>query len=233
MERESFIFYRSFFDNISKLPTAEEKAEAYEAIAAYGLYGEEPGELSLGADLIYGMAKPQMDANIKRASDGAKGGRPKTTGLQKEKPLVSESKNHRLRNEKPNVNDNDNVNANVNENENEKGIVKGKREQAKEETTPAPTDKDPEVEFTFGEFRNVVMTDTQHKRLVEKYGVRATDQYIEKLSSYMESTGKKYKSHYAVITGWMNKDAVPEQNAPTKAGSDLMARAMKQLGVSA
>ena len=34
--------------------------------------------------------------------------------------------------------------------------------------------------------------------------------YIEKLSSYIASKGKKYKSHYATILNWSRKDI----NAP-------------------
>lgn len=126
MERESFVFYRSFFEAIAKFRSAEAKAEAYEAIAAYGLYGEEPEGLSFEADLIFGMAKPQLDANNKRSVDGSKGGRPKKPMVSDKKTSGFKEENHWLSKEKPNVNVNANVNANANENV-KGGIVKGGR----------------------------------------------------------------------------------------------------------
>ena len=100
MERDSFVFYRSFYDAIRKADD-QTALEAVRAICAYALDGEEP-ELEGFADIIFDMAKPQIDANNKRRTDGLKGGRPK-------KPVVSENENHRLSEVKPNVNVNDNV----------------------------------------------------------------------------------------------------------------------------
>lgn len=246
MERESFVFYRSFFETIAKVRSAEAKAEAYEAIALYGLYGLEPGKLSFEADLIFGMAKPQLEANFKRAMNGAKGaaygskgGRPKTPkdiGVKEQNPIgvIDETpKDIGVKKETPNVNVNVNDNANVNVNENEKGIVKGKAEQPKPQTpapAPIPTTSDPEIPFRYGEFQNVILTDVEHQRLIDKYGTRASDEYIERLSAYMETSGKKYQGkHYSVITQWMNKDNVPAISAPLSPTSDLYARALKMM----
>lgn len=232
--RESFVFYRSFFDNIAKFHSAEAKAEAYEAIAAYGLYGEEPEGLSFEADLIFGMAKPQIDANNKRANDGSKGGRPKKPVVSEEKTSGFEDKNHRLQKKKPNenVNVNENANANANENENVNENVNGNENGKVKETPPTPTpntmDSDPEITFRYGEAQNVILTDMEHKRLVEKYGTRATDEYIERLSAYMDTSGKQYQGkHFSVIQQWMRKDNVPQISAPLSPSSDLYARALK------
>lgn len=37
-------------------------------------------------------------------------------------------------------------------------------------------------------------------------GVSKRSEYIEKLSDYMASTGKKYQSHYATICSWFRQD---------------------------
>ena len=123
MERESFIFYRSFYDSIKGLGDAE-FAECMRFLCEYGL-NENELEGGVLAEVVLKMAKPQIDANNQRRSNGAKGSRPKTGGSitenqeSKKETGGFESENHRLRDAKPN--DNDNANGNANANENEKG----------------------------------------------------------------------------------------------------------------
>ena len=54
----------------------------------------------------------------------------------------------------------------------------------------------------YGEFKNVKLTDEEYKKLEDKNLLP----YIEKLSSYIASKGKKYKSHYATILTWSRKE---------------------------
>lgn len=54
----------------------------------------------------------------------------------------------------------------------------------------------------YGEFKNVKLTDNEYQKIKEK---KLLD-YIERLSSYMASKGKKYKSHYATILNWSRKE---------------------------
>jgi len=62
----------------------------------------------------------------------------------------------------------------------------------------------------YGPFENVLLTDTEYESLYVK-----RDYYIDKLSKYIESTGKRYRSHYATILNWMDKDGT--KNEPPKA----------------
>ncbi len=107
MERDSFIFYRSFYESIKEIP-GEEQLNVYKAITEYALDGIEPKTNGI-SKAIFTLVKPQIDANTKRYENGKRGGR-------KPKQNQTETKT------KPNVNDNDNVNVNdngnVNENEN-------------------------------------------------------------------------------------------------------------------
>ena len=121
MERESFIFYRSFYDSIKGLGDAE-FAECMRFLCEYGLNGAEQTGGTL-AEVVLKMAKPQIDANNQRRANGAKGGRPKASPSAQEQ-AVSDRKtdgsvceNHRLRDAKPNENDNVNENGNGNVNE--------------------------------------------------------------------------------------------------------------------
>lgn len=54
----------------------------------------------------------------------------------------------------------------------------------------------------YGEFKNVKLTDEEYEKLKEANLLP----YIEKLSSYIASKGKKYKSHYATILNWSRKE---------------------------
>lgn len=56
----------------------------------------------------------------------------------------------------------------------------------------------------YGEFGNVYLTSDEYTKLREK--ISNIDSLIEKLSLYIESTGKRYKSHYATLLNWDRKD---------------------------
>ena len=81
MMRDSLIFYQSFAKAIKRLPE-EDQLRALWSIIDYGLDGTEPEGDGLFM-VAFEMAKPQIDANVKRKVDGSKGGRPKTTGYCK------------------------------------------------------------------------------------------------------------------------------------------------------
>jgi|TARA_R100000482_G_scaffold124436_1_gene77248 hypothetical protein len=108
--RDSFIFYRSFFE-ATKTLTTEQAADLYYAICSYALDRKEL-ELEPVQKALFSLIKPQLDANHKRylnglkgANSGKKGGRPKTPKKPQRNPKKT-----------PNVNVNVNVNDNVNEN---------------------------------------------------------------------------------------------------------------------
>ena len=87
MLRESFVFYKSFYEAIRGLPR-DIQGEIYTAIMEYGLYGEEPVCLKPIARCIFTLVKPQIDANNARYENGRKGGR---KGAQKQED-ASETK---------------------------------------------------------------------------------------------------------------------------------------------
>ena len=59
----------------------------------------------------------------------------------------------------------------------------------------------------FGEFKNVLLTEIEYKKLVDLMGERNTSVLIEELSTGIESKGYKYKSHYATILNWARRKA--------------------------
>ena len=60
------------------------------------------------------------------------------------------------------------------------------------------------VKHKHGEYNNVLLTDEELEKLKEEYP--DWKERIERLSSYVASTGKSYKSHYATIRNWARKD---------------------------
>lgn len=115
--RDSFVFYRSFYEAIAELPDAD-LASCFRAIADYALNDVEPDTPGI-AKTVFRMAKPQIDANTKRYQNGTKGGRPSKEEKPNDNQNVTKpkpSKNQTIT--KPEPNDNVNVNDNVNENEN-------------------------------------------------------------------------------------------------------------------
>ena len=69
---------------------------------------------------------------------------------------------------------------------------------------PAPKKPKP-VKHKYGEYNNVLLTDEELEKLKTEYS--DYEERIERLSSYVASTGKSYKSHYATIRNWARKDA--------------------------
>lgn len=99
--RDSFIFYRSFYEAIKDLPR-DVQGEIYTAIMEYSLYGKETEQLKPIARSIFTLIRPQIDINNQRYENGKKGGRRKT----EEEP----NDNQTITKHEPNVNDNVNVN---------------------------------------------------------------------------------------------------------------------------
>ena len=107
--RDSFIFYRSFYEAIRDLPR-DIQGEIYTAIMEYGLYGNETESLKPIARSIFMLVKPIMDANYSRYENGCKGGRPKGEKNQTEtKPKPKQNQTET----KPKPNEDVDVDVNI------------------------------------------------------------------------------------------------------------------------
>ena len=65
--------------------------------------------------------------------------------------------------------------------------------------------KEKETRHKYGEYQNVLLSDDEMKRLKEDYPQDYL-QWIERLSEYIASTGKSYKSHLATIRCWARRE---------------------------
>lgn len=73
-KRDSFIFYRSFYEAIHELKD-DIKLEVFTAITEYALYGKVPEDLKPVAKGMFTLIKPNLDVNTVRYENGKKGGR--------------------------------------------------------------------------------------------------------------------------------------------------------------
>lgn len=112
MKRESFIFYKSFYDSIKEL-APKEQAQIYNAIFEYQ-FENKIIDLKGVCKSIFTLILPQLEANNKRYENGKRGGRPR----QNQNETETKPKNNQNETKmKPNENDNVNVNENDNGND--------------------------------------------------------------------------------------------------------------------
>lgn len=99
----------------------------------------------------------------------------------------------------------------------EEDIERDKEELPKGNSKKAPKHK-------YGEYNNVLLTDDELDKLKAEYP--DWEERIERLSSYVASTGKSYKSHYATIRNWARKDQTAQpvqqqQNQQNRKGRNV------------
>lgn len=89
-----------------------------------------------------------------------------------------------------------------------------------ESATPSKPKK--AVKHKYGEYNNVLLTDEELEKLKTEYS--DWQKWIERLSSYVASTGKSYKSHYATIRNWARKEAEkrPTNTGMSEADADIL-----------
>ena len=147
--RDSFIFYRSFYEAIKGLKS-DVQGEIYTAIMEYSLNGKETENLKPMARSMFILIKPLIDANTKKFENGCKGGRPKKQDKAEDKADSKQVKrkekpkrNLKETKAQPNVYVNEDVDVNENDNIKTPSIPQG----GTEETFlnfiklyPAPTD---------------------------------------------------------------------------------------------
>ena len=125
---ESMVFYKSFFEATENLP-AEDYKEAITAILKYGIYGEEPDNLSVYSQMFFTMAKPLIDSNKKRREAAKRGGEANNNeSSNNENDLDSETESEA--NGKQTEANCKQTEANENENENENENIYNTRARA-------------------------------------------------------------------------------------------------------
>lgn len=71
-----------------------------------------------------------------------------------------------------------------------------------------------------GTFLNVYLSDSELADLRERYP-KHYETKIERLSRYLESTGKTYCNHYSTLLMWLEKDTTQEGPTPNNSSYDI------------
>lgn len=73
----------------------------------------------------------------------------------------------------------------------------------------------------YGMYKNVLLSDEEYQKLKEEFPHDYTER-IERLSEYIASTGKKYKSHLATIRSWARKDTEAKPKSKPKSSNPFL-----------
>lgn len=98
----------------------------------------------------------------------------------------------------------------------EDSVEKDSLSDSDEPEPPAPKNTKPS-KHKYGEYSNVLLTDDELEKLKAEYPDYLDR--IERLSSYVASTGKSYKSHYATIRNWARKDKEQQPQTVVKSNN--------------
>ena len=182
-ERESIVFYRSFYEAI-KLQPKKIPADLYNALLEYAFTGEVI-EMNNSVKSVFLLIKPQIDANNTRYENSKKGGRPK-----KEKTDTENSVS-----EKPNVNENVNVNDNVK-----------KKKDKKESVPPVRYSENDKLDKAIHDY-------IEHRKKVKSPMTdHAVELMLDKLDSWTDNDDEKIKIlEQSIFNGWKGIFPLSEQ----------------------
>lgn len=211
MNKESFVFYRSFYESLKDLEDVD-RLIMLDAILKYSLDGEVP-ELKGMHLALFTLIKPQIDANMKRYENGKKGGRPKAQQLSENEHIdclleteVKPNDNQTVTTGEPNVNVNVNVNENVNENENENVSLSLSLSTERTDREITTKEKERFIEILFFE-KKIFCPGKEAERFINSY----------QSAGWKDGAGRQITDRSAKLRTWRPED-------PSKVPKDFAAR---------
>ena len=198
-EKKSFVMYYDWREIFAEL-TDEEAGKLIKMIYDYEC-DRVAGDMNKLLKLVFLPIKNTLDNDRakyeevceKRKEAGKKGGRPHKIEVladcEEENQMVLEkSKKTKRFLEKAKKPDNDSVNS--------------------DEDNTNTHDKKNKL---YG--RYVKLTEEQHRVLLDEYGSDTLGEYIDRVDSYIEESGKKpYNNHYRTLKSWLEKDGVKKKS---------------------
>ncbi|MBP3580538.1 MAG: hypothetical protein J6K12_04745 [Clostridia bacterium] len=206
------------------------------AVMEYALNGTTQ-EVCGSAKMFLTMAKPQIDSNNKKWMNATKKSKAQSEkqitesqnttktvakrklGATKVQANRNQSTSKVGANVNVNVNDNDNENVTVNENEHvkENGTLCSELYNSNACVTQNDCDTDACPTRTYGEYKNVILSDTQYKRLKAELGKTRLEASIDHLTRYIKRKPHfNSGSHFEDLRGWV-QDALKERGYTSRA----------------
>lgn len=176
MQRTQFTFYESFYKAVKRIKDPESRAQAYDAICAYALYGQEPNLDSFSdfSAIAFELIKPNLDSSRKKAENGKAGGSKKQNKSKKEA------------NKKQEQIESENEDKKEKEKENKIEIEK----ECEYNNTPI-VEKVEKIKF--GEYGWVKLKPEDYSRLISDYGESEVKRAIRYIDESSQSSGNKNK----------------------------------------
>lgn len=193
--------YTSYLHTLSPF-SDDEKGRIMTAMLNFVATGEEP-TFTGNERFIWPSIQAQIERDVeayqnkcaKNKLNGSKGGRPpKNQTVRSETERFSEEPKKAKENTK----------------EKKKGNTK---EMEKDGTT---ANKSP-TRHKYGAYKNVLFTDEEYAKLQAEFPTDYSER-VERMSEYIASTGKSYKSHLATIRSWARKDVGKAGTMPSYGG---------------
>jgi hypothetical protein len=88
-------------------------------------------------------------------------------------------------------------------------MIKNEKNEKNEKNNIIPRER----KHKYGEYENVLLTDTERNKLMNEFGELETSEAIKFLDEYIEMKGYKAKSHYLAIRKWVF-DAIKRDRRP-------------------
>lgn len=230
MKNKALLIHHDSYEAV-KMLTPYESGLLFQALLDYDINGIKPEFEDRTVAVIFLQMKKTLDSNRERyekisesrsknakkrwnTSENAK----KETAMQMHDLALNTNINTNTNSSTSlNTNTKSNTNANENTNENECVCVnKNKKTTAVIPGKESAEENKHTQKNTYGEFKNVFLSDEEYKKLTEK--IPDGMSRIDSLSAYIKSTGKIYPDHYAQLINWhlftKNESVVPPIRRP-------------------
>ena len=214
MAKPGVMFYFDVRPCIKRLDAAE-KGRLFEAILDYGEFGVVP-ELDGALGVAWDFIQPKLDRDSGRYDRQVEQRQyavyVREAKKREETPMPFDAWKHEFSNE-----GNREVSADIGRYPTT--TIKPQPTTINSQSTTKDRADKPHTRHKYGSYKNVLFTDEEYDKLQAEFPGDYSER-IERLSEYIASTGKSYKSHLATIRSWARKDGTKAGSMPSYGGEE-------------